>query len=298
MPTCLALQVYGDEAYLAEARLLLLSAIKQGVDNRIRFKIYTDNVGYWADFQPYLNISTVQLTPEKIKEWRGPNDFVHRAKVCMLIDAAKSLELQESLFYLDTDMVFTSRLRTLIDAVPAGNLAMHVFEEDLLKPRSILGKKLAIALINKSFMGQSQVYTPIGKGNPSQMFNAGALLIRAPYRGLLNEVLMLSDAMYQTYAKHNIEQLAFSTVFGATSPISELKSGLVHYWPMKSIRAQISQFFEQVPDIEQQLQLLPSHFDWQTAVDSSLSWQQRPSILRKIQTLFGQQWREPSIFAV
>ena len=69
--------------------------------------IYTDREDYLRPLAPpNLQITYRNLSEKEIDSWQGPAKFVHRFKICMLLDLVEQLNPEDQVLYVDTDVVF------------------------------------------------------------------------------------------------------------------------------------------------------------------------------------------------
>lgn len=139
--THLVYQAYGAEAILEECLWSLLSLSRCTRPEDVPpVVIYTDKPDWFRAWSIPFPIRYEPLDVARIEAWRGPQQFVHRLKVEMLLDAL--LRFEAPLLYLDTDAEFVQSPRPLLEAIARGNHYMHVCEGALSQPGQPVRNKL------------------------------------------------------------------------------------------------------------------------------------------------------------
>lgn len=276
----LVYQAYGHSDILHEALLSVASALKfQSNENDFTVLIYTDAPDYFRQFLP----SSIQyiITPkEKWTEWKGSLQFVHRAKIMMLLDIVGRFE--GNILYCDTDTYFQSSPNLVFSSIKKGSLVMHVDEGRLCHSKNKVFQKLERFL--KTY---KKSVIPID----THMWNAGVLGFKSSDKSLLSKVLELSDELHQAYPKHVMEQLAFSFYFEQVNLVACEKE-IFHYWDFKEYRSVLKHFFEEHKGEKFEV--------WTRSIDSILpmelikkkhAYLKRPYLLRKLDKWLGKQVR-------
>ena len=286
------LQAYGRKEIFLEARFLLLSLHTQLMaDADCKVLIYTDNAAEVASWGfPAEKVFTKALAPDLIQKWKGPQDFVHRLKIEMLRDAAAGLG-SEKMLYLDSDMLLKGNLDDIWNRIEPGKAVMHENEGKLSGRANPIMRKMLRFVRGNSF----QIEGISIKIDPhTVMRNAGVIGLNQSNYTLLSQVLTLTDAMYDLYAKHVIEQLAFSFVLGQNLKVYDSSPEFLHYWYAKELREWLEKFFatQGHKSIENQA-AAGQNLGVERVAALRLAWKNKPSWKRKIGKLFGHDWRMP-----
>ena len=129
---------HSTERFRKQTVFSILSLLEYLNEGKIEYRIivYTDEPAYFN----CLEVETQLIDSAQIDEWKGPDKFVHRCKICMIIDAAEKFE--GKLVYLDSDnCVFRSPVQMLKDWKE--DLAiMQDLEYVLENPADLMGKKV------------------------------------------------------------------------------------------------------------------------------------------------------------
>lgn len=214
--------------------------------------IYTDRADYLQQYAPVdLEIRYRSLEDAEINAWQGEARFVHRFKICMLLDLAEQLELRDNILYVDTDVVFKRSPKEIYEGISNARLWMHLNEGN------IVGQAKTHRIFKKvsRFMDMG---LPSSGAIPrdQDMWNAGVLGFQASDRSLLAEVLALTDQIYQDFVSHVVEQLSFSLVFSrqAERELLAAEAYIYHYWNFKEFRSVLKAFFAKYnePEVIQQ----------------------------------------------
>lgn len=262
-------QCYGMEGVFYECTYALLSLSRlyePGELNNVEIWIYTDNPDWFRSFKECpLPLHFKELDKEKIKEWRGKIDFIHRIKIELLKDFTKNKN--GNILYTDTDIVFTHRIDKIFEDIESNKLYMHIFEGVVGNEGNPILRKLSKHLkanVKKSIKGK-----PLFEFS---MWNAGVLGFNTKYSHLLDEILAFTDEEYLAFPKHIIEQFAFSVYFQRDGDVKAASAYILHYWNLKEARLALASFFmefkdEPWPEIVKYSMLLQIHVLMQEKVN-------------------------------
>jgi len=213
-------QAYVARWILEQTAFSVLSLLRFSPQSEV--VIYTDDKEFFTQiFGEKSNFHFEDLSPEKVKQWRGQIDFVHRVKVEMLIDASQ--KYQGNLIYLDGDTYFKSAPEEVFQQITSEQSLMHVRENVLEQGKDPLSKKLT------RFLRQHFPEIP----TKTVMWNAGVLGISPQAQICLRDVLAITDKLYSAYQKHTMEQLAFSYSLQQHTQVLAAEPWIYHYWNQK-----------------------------------------------------------------
>ncbi len=223
-------QAYGKIEILQQTMFSLVSLLafvrKQGDCGIV---IYTDQKSYFTERLGDLPfVFYEELTPEKIAQWRGSIQFVHRLKIEMLLDTVQ--KYPGRLIYLDGDTYFLTDPGKLFEKIDEKNTLMHLPEGRVSGLRDPLSKKLTKFLRRESFVLDGKPYKILPE---MTMWNAGVIGYASFHEGLLKDVLSLTDQSYGKYQKHVMEQMAVSEVLQKNSNVHRTDETIYHYWNQK-----------------------------------------------------------------
>lgn len=241
----LLLQAYGKPTILQEALFNLLTfwKLKQAGNYEVEIVVYTDQPAYYQLFSSKIHIEV--LTPEKIQAWKGAKQFVHRLKIMMLQDFFE--KYKADVLYVDSDTYFLKDCSALFAAINQQTSVMHIKESLLQEKENLLLKKIyKFAKKNTFLIDHETIKIPLD----TPMWNAGVLGIAYENRNLLNNVVLLTDVMYDKYPKHVMEQLAFSYILNKHTAILPADEYVYHYWQAGGkLGDTIADFFELYKDL-------------------------------------------------
>jgi hypothetical protein len=238
----IVLQAYGNKDILHECAFALLSLCRHhSIDElaALNICIYTDQPEYFESLNHGLNIQYRAMNAERLKQWRGSIDFVHRVKIEILRDYVKVHQGQ--ILYLDTDIVIAESIESIFQDIAAGKLYMHIMEGFVYGSNNIVFQKLSRFLRTNPF--DSFKKTLVIPENVV-MWNAGVLGFSTEHKHLLDEVLAFTDFVYSQFPKHIVEQFAFSLYFQNSAQIHTAHTHFYHYWNLKELRPVLASFFE------------------------------------------------------
>lgn len=242
-------QAYGSDDIKNELLFSLVSLLPFASENQYLVKIYTDDAAYFD--RPFLADLRIQFEPldqSRIVDWQGEDQFVHRLKIKLIQDFIENGGTEG--LYLDTDTIFTTSPGQLFDEIHHGTFWMHTSEGPLFPSKVPLFQKIAKFIKNNPDNIAGLPYA--SEILQMKMFNAG--LIGFDYRlgNEIGKVLQLNDGLYELYAKHIMEQLAFSLVLAKNFEVKQAKSYVFHYWNLKEIRPLLRAFFEKFGEADVQ----------------------------------------------
>ena len=237
----LVLQCYGNPGIFHECTYALLSLSrlysKEELAN-VEIWLYTDKPEWFKGLKDcWLPLNYRQVDEATIKQWRGKIDFVHRVKIEVLKDFVKNR--QGNVLYLDTDIVFTTRIDQLLKNISNGQLYMHVREGVVSAGQNPIFKKLDTHL--RKNVNHQVNSKPV---HELAMWNAGVLGFNTKYNYVLDEVLSFTDSQYPAFPKHVVEQFAFSVYFQQAGVVRAAAPYIFHYWKLKEARHLLASFFE------------------------------------------------------
>jgi hypothetical protein len=235
----LVYQAYGKEDLIKQAIfsiISLYSKLPSGAD--LGILIYTDKPNSLQIFSGNKNIKIEEISPDKIKEWRGKIDFVHRVKIEILLDAVK--KGCKNLFYCDGDTYFLKDPMPLFLMVNKFTSLMHLPESSLALGKDPISKKMRKFVKANKFQVSGK---PVAISENTVMWNAGVIGLDFNNTNLLQNILELTDEMHSKYPKHVTEQLAVSWALQSNSTILSADEEIYHYWNQKEIYQELVNSF-------------------------------------------------------
>lgn len=233
-------QVYGDKRNYTQVEFSLLSFLPfiMASGGNFRAVIYCDQPSYFEKYREYADIH--ELTPERLQDWMGTYQFIHRAKIFLINDFFKHYEGR--LLYLDGDTYCMKSPERLFEYIDDKEAVMHVNEGRINTQSNPIFRKLY-----KYFKDSQVVHledeTTIALSGSLQMWNAGVIGMTHSQARHLPKVRMLTDALYADYPKHVMEQVAFSHVFQTTFILRPAADYVYHYWDRRETMLPVLEAF-------------------------------------------------------
>jgi hypothetical protein len=219
----LVTQAYGKEEIRTEALYALWSALAWRGELPLDVHVYTDEAAPFAALQGRADVRV--LSPEEIRDWRGPHDFVHRVKATMIRDMVRRFP-REKLAYVDADVLFTAPLDALFARIGPGRSVLHLREYSVATHDSAQMRKFRAHMGALSFRGR-----PLDLSR--DMWNAGVVGMDPSIFAIVNEWMDWIDAIYPHYKRGLVEQYGICRLLqreGAVGPTDDL---VFHYWFQK-----------------------------------------------------------------
>lgn len=193
---------HSQERFRRQTVFSILSMMEylQPSDLPHRIVVYTDKSD---DFQQ-LEVETVPITERMLIEWKGNIDFVHRTKICVMLDAAE--RFSGKLMFLDSDNCLFRNPVDFLRNWSDDTVIMEKLEYVLNSPADRVGKKY------KRFFKRVNSFAGYNVEMTQQCWNSGIIGLPEAAQEKLPDVLKVCDVMHKLFNKHLSEQMAFSIV--------------------------------------------------------------------------------------
>ncbi len=214
---------YGEaDSVYRQASMLLLSLLAHAPHPR-ELMIVTDQPERFAWFHAVAR--SEQVTHEELSAWRGRDGFSMRQKLEV---ARLSAPEEGALVMLDADTLAIRDLSPMVEALGSGALFLHKREFELGHSRRRGNLALWKEISTRTFAGW---YFRPGDA----MWNSGVIAIPAVQASLLDQALLLYDAIADAGIRHfATEQLVLGQVLGRTQRLREALTWFTHYWGNKT----------------------------------------------------------------
>ena len=198
--------------------------------NKLKIVVYTDNPEFFSDYTDALNLQIEILTTQIIEQFKGKNNFIHRVKVCVIRDCIE--KFKSNIFYLDSDTFFKESPLTLISQIDRATSIMNSNDYDLLHADELYENedwlKIRRAIRDFEYVVEGKsINIPL----TTRMWNAGVIGISFENREVLNDVLDLTDQIYNNKKVFTAEQFAFSYFLQNRTQLTNTSDVIMHYWP-------------------------------------------------------------------
>ncbi len=214
--------VVGNSAvHYSQCYFSIMTFLKHGnIDN---IYIYTDAPEFFGQIS--TKVTTVEITKDQVKEWRGEHDFFWRIKIKVIEDLAKRSDLP--LVYLDTDTFLYQSSDKFLEDLNNGKAFMHL-DEGSLKKMKHTPLKMWHQVKGKTFGG-------ITIKENMHMWNAGVVAVPTNKR---EESIKLALAICDDMCGANvtprlIEQYALGVALYHVYELKPAENFIGHYWGNK-----------------------------------------------------------------
>jgi hypothetical protein len=238
MKEYLLYQAYGNIEIINECKYALLRLIKvysQQLYAPPEVIIYTDKPAEFEMFAGKLPITLQQISKEDVSRWRGSINFVHRVKIEIIKKCLR--DFPGKVIYADTDTCCLQPLTDVFKSITFHTVFFHQYEGTIDSDQPFRKwKKFFKTVAIPEVEHPSPLHI--------QMCNAGIIGLEQSHLPLLDEVLALTDKLYQQFPKHIVEQFSFCYTFQKHNiTILDSTSFFFHYWNLKEFRQLLQRFF-------------------------------------------------------
>lgn len=223
-------QCFGLEREYKRALFMIMSFLTYHKESNYTIVLFTDNTDFFTSRLPNnINIKFEFLSPERIKQMRGPNDFLHRMKIAMIEYTLTNYP--KKLFYVDSDAFFINSPQKVINYVNEDNASMHKIEYAF---KTIIngGKtfaEFAELIANQKFkLASTDVLLNVGLDQYS--WNAGIMSFHPSHIRYIPDVYELTEQFYPPTKNHASEQYAFSVILQNNTQLIQCEDIVFHYW--------------------------------------------------------------------
>lgn len=245
--TRLLLLAYGRPTEYARAAFAALSAWAWAPTGygQLAAVVYTDQPAALAPYLAALPVDYQVLTEARLTELRGPRQYVHRIKACVVLEASAAYPGDELLF-IDSDTFFIAAPGPLLQQLAAGTVFLHQPEYTLAEAVGIYAafsqarypRRLLEHLTGRSFQlaGAEVRFRPY-----QTCWNSGVLGLPPALAPLLPDTLAMLDDFYAASEWFTCEQVAFSLALQTAGPLAPAGRYIYHYWaaPQKTLADQL-----------------------------------------------------------
>lgn len=286
----IAYLAHGNAGYVNECRFSLLKFLqvynlRPPADTGVI--VYTDKPQAFEAFLPFFKTFVLEPVNEALlKQWIAGTGYVHRAKTKMIQDVLA--KHPGNLLFFDTDTYITQPVDDVWSGIATGSVYLHTKEGVLDRQQSKTFYKWDRFLEKASldYGGKAFAYC-----KDLAVWNSGVMGLSAGYAPVLEDVLLLTDAIYQRFPKHITEQVAVSYCFAQAAPLKPAEERVAHYWNLKEFRQLLSAFFsryeeESVPSLVKKAR----HLDAVSVMREKTAFERLPFLQRSLKKLTGKGW--------
>ena len=211
---------HSQERFRRQTVFSILSMMEylQPSDLPHRIVVYTDK----PDHFQLLEVETVPITERMLIEWKGDIDFVHRTKICVMLDAAE--RFSGKLMFLDSDNCLFRNPVDFLRNWSDDTVIMEKLEYVLNSPADRVGEKY------KRFFENTNGFAGYDVGMNQNCWNSGIIGLPESAHEKLPDVLKVCDEMHSKFNKHLSEQMAFSIVMSKHFKVKPFKDYTYHWF--------------------------------------------------------------------
>jgi hypothetical protein len=211
---------HSQERFRSQAAFSILSLLEYLVksDFKYRIVVYTDV----PDFFERLEVETILVTTQLLKYWKGEIDFVHRSKICVMLDAAE--RFSGELMFLDSDNCLFNNPVDFLENWGDDTVIMEKLEYVLNSPADRVGEKY------KQFFKSTNKFAGYNVGMNQNCWNSGIIGLPENAQKKLPDVLKVCDEMHEKFNKHLSEQMAFSIVMSKHFTVKPFNDYTYHWF--------------------------------------------------------------------
>jgi hypothetical protein len=231
-PNIILYHAYGLTSLYNQVRFSLLTLYYQlqGRFQDLQIVIYTDKPEVFSSYMADMPIKIELLDKQMIATYKGKANFVHRVKICIIKDCFE--KYKSNILYLDSDTYFTRSPLSLIQQITPQTSVMNADDYDLMHAAELFENedwlliRRAIRDFNYTIDGNN-IKIPL----TTRMWNAGVIGMNVANEYLLNDVLDLTDQIYNNKKVFTAEQFAFSYFLQNKTQLISSGDVIFHYWP-------------------------------------------------------------------
>jgi hypothetical protein len=238
---------YGNPKEYQRATYAILSVLawNGGKNAHVRIICFTDNPGYFEKYLAGFNIQYDVLDQDRLNLMLGGTDYIHRRKICILQEVAKTYP-SDDLLFLDSDTFFINDPSALLGQIQPDYSLMHVKEYRLEQGPGIYKELMSKRLVNAEefplsflrFIENNEFELGAKKirfEKAQYVWNSGVLGISNTLLPLLKDVLTFNDQILSSTKWFISEQLAFGLVLQSFTTIKPAVDFINHYYQSKDV---------------------------------------------------------------
>lgn len=193
-----------------------------GLPTGVSITVFSDRPERFEPLTQLLDIQ--QLDEQRILRGMGSTRFIHRLKLDLLAEAAKSTSVP--LIYLDGDTWLRGSLEDLVGSVSSTVSLMHAAESKVSEVENAVVRK-ALGRIPQSFLPDA--FRP----DSVMMYNAGLIGLHPSQFSLIDDAIRLTDCGVKFGYSHVWEQFAVSVMLDAETQVKVADDLVFHYWSQR-----------------------------------------------------------------
>lgn len=207
-----------------QAAFSMLSFLTQK-DHIHSITLITDAPEFYGHVRDHIKLITV--TPDTLKEWRGPHDFFWRIKIKALEHLALQLG-EKPMVYLDTDTFLFGDGGAMARRLTT-EAFMHENEGALATLKTKTERRMSAQIVSKAFGGVTI------RGDHA-MWNAGVVAVPGTnnLKAIQLALSICDDMCAADVERRLVEQFALSVALAESYPLHAGADFIGHYWGNKA----------------------------------------------------------------
>lgn len=207
-----------------QALFSVLSALAWARGPAPAIHVLTDRPEAFAPIADRVAVERVDA--RTLAAWRGPADYLHRAKPSALLELARRFP-GDALALADADTFFTGPAQAVFERARAGAIVMHAREYCVARRDSMMMRRFRRRLRRCAFRGE-----PIDLA--CDMWNSGVVALGPAQAWIVEEWLEFLDAVYPRARRWVLEQFALAYLAQKRGiRLAEARDVMHHYYACK-----------------------------------------------------------------
>jgi hypothetical protein len=220
LPARLFTLTYGDGAVHDRGLYLAYSALARRRSHDLCVHVYTTAPEAYAPVAQEAVVTPI--AEEELRRWRGPHDFKHRTKPCLVRELARRYPGDKILF-LDADTFLLQAPEAVLARIGPARTVMHAREHHLLDRSDAHMRNFSRRLGRVTFRG-----APVDVDH--WMWNSGAVGLAPTDFDVIDEWLAFIDEVWPQYPRWIVEQYGLALPLQLRGEISACDDVVTHYW--------------------------------------------------------------------
>lgn len=226
----------GKETYHIEALYSISSAINllNNQTDEIELVVHTDQVSLYQK----LPIAIKEISPSLLRNWKGPFDYIFRAKhACLLSE----LNDADQCILIDSDTFFYRSPLTLFERVSNNSLLCNALQATFGENKEDYTYKCLAHLLQPAGLAPDEM----------RRLNSGVIGLTKSNKIILEKSIQLMDEFYaKAPLSYNIEEFALAVSANTEKlKVNTCTDIIRHYWSRKNIiRAKVTEWHKRHKD--------------------------------------------------
>lgn len=222
---------YGSDSFKYQAIISIYTLLHHtgGKSDDFLFVLYTDSKrGILDKYLNGLSVKIEVLSSQQINEFKGPQGYVLRMKPFVIKDFFS--KYNNDLLFIDTDTFFLRNPTKLLQRISPGYSLMNAEEYNFVdagagEPDHWFTIRKALKRRSYTIRGE-QLAIPLA----TVMWNSGIIGLSPMDAKLAEQIIELTDELYQQSKTFIAEQFATSYILQTATQLYSTEDYIEHYW--------------------------------------------------------------------